>query len=284
MPAHPHTPTVRAMRLGPELEHLRRVRHMSPEDVAAAIGGSRFKVRNVETAKVEVKAPYLKALLSLYGVLGTAQGAALIELARNAWQRGWWTDFSDVFNGSFVSLENQAARIRSWQPQLVPGLLQVEGYARAVIRAGLGDVTTAELDRRWRARWNRQALLTREAPAPPQFEVVLDEAVLERPVGGATVMRAQLRHLLEMADLPNVTVQVLAKATGEHAGLEGPLVILSFPGEIHPDIAYGDLFLGDVYLESADDVARSNLTMGRIQKAALSPQQSIDLIDRLTQE
>jgi hypothetical protein len=283
MPAYPHTPTVRAMRLGHELEQLRHERHMSPEDVAAAIGGSRFKVRNVETAKVQVKAPYLKALLSLYGVLGTAQGAALIELERNAWQRGWWTDFSDVFNGSFVGLENQAALIRSWQPQLVPGLLQIEGYARAVIRAGLGDVTTAEVDRRWQARRNRQDLLTREESAP-RFEVVLDEAVLERPVGGVEVMRAQLRHLLEMAERPNVTIQVMAKAAGAHAGLEGPLVILSFPGKIHPDIAYGDLYLGDVYLESADDVARSNLTMGRIQKAALSPQESIELIDRLAQE
>jgi hypothetical protein len=97
-------------------------------------------------------------------------------------------------------------------------------------------------------------------------------------------MRAQLRHLLEMAERPNVTIQVMAKAAGAHAGLEGPLVILSFPGKIHPDIAYGDLYLGDVYLESADDVARSNLTMGRIQKAALSPQESIELIDRLAQE
>jgi hypothetical protein len=283
MPAHQHIPTVRARRLGVELEQLRLERHMSPEDVAAAIGGSRFKVRNVEKAKVQVKAPYLRALLNLYGVLEAAQGTALLELARHAWRRGWWTDFADVFAGSFVALEDQAARIRSWQPQLFPGLLQVEGYARTVIRAGLGDVSTAEVDRRWQARWNRQALLTREDHAP-QFDVVLDEAVLERPIGGADVMRAQLRHLLEMAEHPNITIQVLAKAAGAHAGLEGPLVILSFPGEIHPDIAYGDLYLGDVYLESRDDVIRSNVTMERIQKTALSPQESTELIDRLAQE
>lgn len=284
MPAHQHIPTVRARRLGAELEQLRLERHMSPEDVAAAIGGSRFKVRNVEKAKVQVKVPYLRALLNLYGVLEAAQGTALLELARHAWRRGWWTDFADVFAGSFVALEDQAARIRSWQPQLFPGLLQVEGYARTVIRAGLSDVSAAEVDRRWQARRNRQALLSREEPVAPHFEVVLDEAVLERPIGGADVMRAQLRHLLEMAAFPNITIQVMAKATGEHAGLEGPLVILSFPGEIHPDIAYGDLYLGDVYLESADDVERSNLTMGRIQKDALSPQESIELIGRLAKE
>lgn len=284
MPAHKHIPTVRARRLGAELEKLRERRHMSPDDVADAIGGSRFKVRNVELAKVQAKAPYLKALLNLYGVLNTAQGAALLELARDAWRRGWWTDYADVFAGSFISLEDQAAKIRSWQPQLIPGLLQIEDYARAVIRAGLGDeATEAEIDRRWQARRNRQALLTREEHAP-QFEVVLDEAVLERPIGGPDVLRAQLRHLTEMAEHPNISVQVLAKAAGEHAGLEGPLVILSFPGDIHPDVSYGDLFLGDIYLESADDVVRSNLTMGRIQKAALSPRESIELIGRLTKE
>lgn len=283
MPAPRRIPTVRARALGAELEQLRKARHLTPEDVARAVGGTRFKVRDIEMAKLEAKEPYLSALLSLYGVLSSAKGKALLALAEDAWQRGWWTEFADVFRGSFVSLEDQASQIRSWQPQLIPGVLQTEGYGRAVLKALMDDVPPAEVDRRWQARLNRQALLTRERDAP-QLGVVLDAAILERPVGGEKVMRAQLRHLLKVNELPNVSIQVLPKSVGAHAGLEGPLVILSFPGEIHPDIAYVEMYPGDVYLESADEVERANVTMGRVQKDALSIEESANLIGWLAKE
>lgn len=282
MPAHQHVPTVRARALGAQLEQLRLARGLTPDDVAASVGGSRFKVRNLEMAKVQPQGSYIDKLLQLYGV-DNATKAALLDLARNAWRRGWWTDYSDVFKGAFVALEDQAAAIRSWQPQLIPGLLQIEGYGRAVIRAGLADASTAEIDRRWQARLNRQALLTREQNAP-QLDVVLDAAVLERPVGGRDVMRAQLRHLLDVGELPNVSIRVVPQGVGAHAGMEGPLVMLSFPGNVHPDIAYVEMYPGDVYLESADEVLRANGTMERVHKDALSSEESAKLIGWLATE
>jgi len=278
MPSRQNIPTVRARALGVELERLRCERHMSPEDVAASVGGSRFKVRNLELAKVKPQGAYVSRLLALYGV-DNATKAVLLELARNAWRYGWWTEYTDVFKGAFVSLEDQAELIRSWQSQLIPGLLQTEAYGRAVIRAGR-NLSSAEVDRRWQARSNRQHLLTREEHSP-DLHVVLDVAVLERPIGGGDVMRMQLKHLLDVGQRPNVSIQVLPRDAGEHAGLEGPLVILSFPGEVHPDIAYVEMYPGDVYLENADEVRRANVTMERIQKDALSVEESDRLISRL---
>lgn len=274
----PRSPTVRARALGARLEELRNVQGMSPEDVAASVDGmSRWKVRRLETAKTVAQERDIQALLDLYGV-DTATRAALLQLTRDAWRRGWWTDFGDVFRGAYVALEDEASAIRVWHPQLVPGLLQITDYAREVFRAGLPEADEETIERHVQARMARQALLSRRNA--PGFHAVLDEAVLEHEIGGRVVMRRQLRALLEAVERSTVTVRVLTKTAGAHAGFEGPLVILSFSGDL-PDTAYCEAFPGSVYLESAADIARSNLAMERIHKAALSGEESAALIARL---
>jgi transcriptional regulator with XRE-family HTH domain len=269
---------MRARVLGNELRILRDNANLTLEEAGAQLRLSASKVSRVESAKNKPRPQDLAAMLDLYGA-DPAQRALLLDLSRNAWKRGWWEHYRGVFTGAYVMLEDEATSIRLWHPQLIPGLLQTAAYAREIFRAGMPDVSDEVIEKHVRGRMNRQELF--DKPDAPDYRAILDEAVLERAVGDSDVMRAQLRKLLDSASLPNVTIQVLAKAAGAHPGLDGPLVILSFPEKLVPDIAYCELFGGDLYLESAREVARSNLAMERIIEKALDPEESLDLIEGL---
>jgi len=201
-----YRPTVRGRRLARELRRLRENLGLTLQDVADRLDWSRATVSRVETGQTRPKVADVARMLELYGVPSPDRDA-LITLARDAGQRGWWTAYADVFAGSYVALEDEASAIRTWDPQLVHGLLQTEDYARAVITAGRMLPGRTEIERRIAARKVRQKLLDRENA--PLLHVVLDEAVLHRPLGGASVMNAQLRKLSVMTERPNVTVQVL---------------------------------------------------------------------------
>ncbi|MEV5706939.1 helix-turn-helix transcriptional regulator [Actinoallomurus sp. NPDC052274] len=207
----PHSPTVRGRKLASELRRLRKDVDLAVEEAAAQLGWSRFKVSRIEKAQTKPTIADLRAILDLYGV-GNANRAALIELHKNSWRRGWWTDYSDVFRGSYVALEDDAVTIEEWSPQLIPGLLQTDDYARAVIRASLpGD--EAVVQRRVQARSARRTLLGRTDRTAPTFIAIIDEAALRRPIGGPEVMRSQLRALLDAARRPNVSLRVMPYAT-----------------------------------------------------------------------
>ncbi|PRX07463.1 UNVERIFIED_ORG: hypothetical protein CLV66_10140 [Actinomadura viridilutea] len=216
-------------------------------------------------------------MLTLYGITSPERDA-LLTLTREAERRGWWTNYADVFTGSYVALEDEASLIREWEPQIVPGLLQTQDYAREVIRAGRPHVDEHELRRRVMARMARQTLLRRE-PEPPHLHAVLDEAILRRPIGGWDLMKDQLRHLSKEARRPNVTLQVLPFAVGAHAGLEGLFIVLSFPEESDPDVVYTEGIYGDVYLESPEEIKRCTLAFEELCEMALSPEESVALID-----
>lgn len=280
----PHSPTVRGRKLASELRRLRERAGLTTEEAAAQLGQgwSRFKVGNIERAKTKPTIAGITAMLDLYGV-DSATRAALIELAKNAWRRGWWTDYSDVFKGSYVALEDDAARIDEWSPQVVPGLLQTDEYAREIIRAGQrGD--EAGIQRRVQARMARKALLSRKDPAAPVLTAVLDEAALRRPIGGREVMRAQLHALLDAAERPNVTIRVLPFEVGTHAGLDGPFIILGFPEDIAPDVAYVGTRIGDGYAESNETVRRLKVDFEDLKSAALPPEGSTELIAAIAKE
>jgi hypothetical protein len=252
------------------------------EAAAAQLSWSRFKVSRIEKAQTKPTVADLRAMLDLYGV-DNARRAALIELHKNAWRRGWWTDYSDVFRGSYVALEDDAATIEEWSPQLIPGLLQTDDYARAVIRASLpGDEVAVQ--RRVQARSARRTLLGRTDPPAPAFTAIIDEAALRRPIGGPDVIRGQLRALLDVTRRPNVTLRVLPYAAGANPGLDGPFIILSFPEQLAPDVAYVETKGGDIYAESAADVRRFRVDFETIWAAALDLEGSAEFIAAIAEE
>ncbi|MFC5746958.1 helix-turn-helix domain-containing protein [Actinomadura rugatobispora] len=270
-----YRPTVRGRRLARELRRLREAQGLTLQEVADRLDWSRATVSRLETGQTRPKPNDIADILDLYGVPSPARDA-LINLAREAGQRGWWTAYADVFTGSYVALEDEASQIRTWDPQLIHGLLQTEDYARSVITAGRMLPTPEDIERRIDARRARQALLEREQA--PRVHLIFDEGVLHRPIGGPEVMAEQLVQLGAMASRPRITLQVLPFDAKEHAGLDGRFTILSFPDPADPDIAYVEGTMGDVYLESAEAIATHGDRFARITKAALSPEESAHLI------
>jgi transcriptional regulator with XRE-family HTH domain len=270
-----YRPTVRGRRLARELRKLREEQGLTLQEVADRLDWSRATVSRLETSQTRPRPGDIADILDLYGVPSPDRDA-LITLARQAGQRGWWTAYQDVFAGSYVALEDEASHIRTWDPQLIHGLLQTEEYSRAVITAGRLLPAQEDIERRIAARKIRQALLDRDSA--PRLQVIFDEAVLHRPIGGPEVMRAQLESLVEATNRPTVTVQVLPYTRGGHAGLDGRFTILSYPDPADPDIAYVEGTMGDVYLESSEAIAKHRDRFDRIEAAALSPEESAHLI------
>ncbi|MFF5260446.1 helix-turn-helix domain-containing protein [Actinomadura viridis] len=270
-----YRPTVRGRRLARELRRLREAQGLTLQEVADRLDWSRATVSRLETAQTRPRPNDIADILDLYGVPSPDRDA-LITLAREAGQRGWWTAYADVFTGSYVALEDEASRIRTWDTQLIHGLLQTEDYARAVITAGRMLPGPEEIERRIAARKARQALLDREHA--PHLHLIVEEGALLRPIGGREVMRNQLSALAVAAERPRITIQVLPFNIGAHAGLDGRFTILSFPDPADPDIAYVEGTMGDVYLESAEAIATHGDRFARIAAASLSPEDSAHLI------
>jgi hypothetical protein len=197
----------------------------------------------------------------------------------------WWHPYSAVLLGAYVVLETAARSMRSYEQQVIPGLLQSEEYAIAVIRAARSsepDVPDVEVERRVRVRMERQSLLIRDDPI--DLWVVLDEAVVSRPVGGDEVMRDQLARLVEAAELPNVTLQILPFAVGAHAGMDGTFAILDFPEVEDPGVVYIENATGGLFLEKTDDLQKYGTTFDTIQSTALTPEESTKMIEMLVEE
>ncbi|WP_030916750.1 helix-turn-helix domain-containing protein [Streptosporangium amethystogenes] len=271
-----YSPTVRLRRLARELRKMREENGLSPESAAIRLGWSRSKVSRIETGRTRASASDVANVCDLYGA-GSSVRAGLIQLAKEVRQRGWWTAYADVFTGSYIGLEDEAALIHQWEVQLVPGLLQTEDYARAVISAGRPEPHDAEdIHRRVMARMARRTLLSR--PDAPELYAVVDEGVIRRPIGNPESMRDQLQALLVAARRPNVTIRVLPYRAGAHAGLEGAFTVLSFTEEVDPDVAYVEGTAGDVYIESSDQIDRYKMAFERICDAALPQDASMGLI------
>ncbi|MBC6464238.1 helix-turn-helix domain-containing protein [Actinomadura alba] len=275
-----NSPTVRHRRLAAELRHLREAANLTPADAAAALGWSKSKLTRFETAATRPQPADVAAMFGLYGG-DEALKLALVELARKIRTRGWWATYSDVLAPSFVELENDASTIRTWGAHLIHGLLQTPDYTRAVIRADVTD--EAEVNRRLQAREHRKAVLAREDA--PRLDVVLDEAVLRRPVGGPEVMRGQLRALLEAGQRENITVRVVPIEAGAYPNIgAGSVTIFGFPRQIDLDVAHVESFAGGVFVEDLVEVRRCSVTVDRISELALSEERSAALIRAITEE
>ncbi len=191
---------------------------------------------------------------------------------------GSWTAYSDVFTGSYIGLESEASAIKV-NAHLVPGFLQTPGYARAAITATGPWLDAASIDRRVSARTARQQALL-DKTVPPRIHVVLDEAVLHRVIGGPEVIEAQLTALAAAG--PAITIQVLPFAAGAAAGLDGEFVILNFPSPEDPPVAYVEDPMGDIYLETPDELDRCNLAWTSLVSQAASPAESAAMITAMT--
>ncbi|MDQ3406321.1 MAG: helix-turn-helix domain-containing protein [Actinomycetota bacterium] len=272
-----HSPTVRRRRLASELRRFREVANLTIEEVGEKLECSASKISRIETGHVGVNPRDVRDLLQLYGI-DENKREALVHLARQARQKGWWHAYTEVFTGSFVGLEAEATSLHTHQALLVPGLLQTEDYTRAVIRAIRPDAEEAEIDKRVNGRLVRQRLLT--DPHPPQYWAVIDEAVLYRVTGGPEVMRAQLTRLVEAAMMPNVTLQVVPFSAGAHAGMEAPFLILGFPEQADPDVVYVENTTSGVYLEQPSDVHRYTLMFDHLRATASPPDDTVELVSR----
>ena len=243
---------------------------MTAAEAAKAIRGSEAKISRMENGLVSFRAIDVSDLLHAYGVTDDDQREAILALAKETRQPGWWHTYGDVVPRWFevyVGLEAEASYIATFEALLIPGLLQTADYARAVMQAATPQVSDAEIDRAIELRLGRQSVLT--ADPPPQFWVILDEAALRRTVGGAGVMRAQLAHLIEISRRPGITIQVLPFRGGAHAGMGGQFVLLGFPdGDNAPEIVYIDQATGSLYLDRPGDVSQYRERMDRLRASA----------------
>jgi transcriptional regulator with XRE-family HTH domain len=274
-----HSPTVRRRRLASELRALREAAKLTCEEVAEHLECSASKISRVETGRVSVSPRDVRDMLALYGV-DPQQLDSLVQLARESRQKGWWHAYSDTMQprfATYIGLEDAAAEIRTYEVNLIPGLLQTEDYARTVINAGNLTGTQEDVERRVALRMARQPMLL-SGSNPPQFWAVLDEGVLHRTVGGSGLMHLQLDHLLEIADMPNVAVQVIPFTAGAHPGMGKPFVILSFPERADPDVVYLEDLTSTLYLEDVDEIDRYNVLFNHLRATALSFEESAALI------
>jgi Domain of unknown function (DUF5753)/Helix-turn-helix domain len=273
------------MLLGSQLRHLREAAGITPDQAGYEIRASRSKISRMETGRVGFKTRDVEDLLSFYGVTDEQARSRFLGLAGQSKRVDWWTSYSDVLPGwfeNYLGLESVCSAIRTFEIQFVHGLFQTEDYARAVTRLGHQAASPAEIERRVALRVKRQDLLTRASP--PKIWSVMDEAVLRRPVGGAAVMRAQLRHLVEMATVPGVTLQVVPFASGGHAGASGSFTIMRFDERYLPDVVYIEQLTGAVYLEQRPDVEHYLAVMDTLSTEALPPAATTRFIEQVAAE
>lgn len=269
------SPTIRHRRLAAELRRLRNDAGLEPADGAAALGISRPQLVKIETAKIKPPLPMVKRILDKWGV-NEEHTLAVMAVAKNIHELSWWQSAGAYLSGDFAELEEDADREDIWNTELIPGLLQTAAYARALIASGdLRD--EKEIDDRVKVRMRRQAIL--DGSNPPVLNVVLDEAVLRRTIGGPEVMRDQLRALLEAGQRDNISIRILPADTGPHAGIgEGSFTIFGFPRPMDLDVAYLESAAGPIYVEEKVKVDRSRFVHASITKQSLTVEKSAALI------
>ncbi|MEU6743432.1 helix-turn-helix domain-containing protein [Streptosporangium sandarakinum] len=277
--------TVLRIMLGAQLRRLREGRGITLEEAGHAIRASHSKISRMELGRVSFRVRDVADLLTMYGVTDDDERRPLLSLVERANQTGWWHNYNDVLPNwfeTYVGLEESASGIRNYEVQFVPGLLQSEDYARAVILLGFPAAGEEELERRVRLRMARQRVL--RGSDPPHLWAVLDEAVLRRPLGGAEVMRGQIDHILAALELPNVTVQIVPFSVGGHAAAGGPFSILRFAQPDLPDIVYLEQLTSAVYLEKRDEVERYIEVMERLCIEAEPASRTPDILRRIRDE
>ena len=277
-------PTVRRRQLMAELKRLREMTGLTQEEVASQLDWHPTKVMRIETGRTAPHPNDVRVMLGLYGATDAEALAGLIRLAKDARQRGWWYSYRDVLLNRFeffLGLESEADTIRDFELAMIPGLLQTEDYARALIR-GLMAYDAAEIERRVEVRMTRQKLLTREDR--PQLWAIMDEAAIRRVVGGRAIMRAQLLHLAHATELGGTTIQVVPYGAGPHPGQAGPFIILGFAEPTEPEVVYMETIGGNLYVDKPEEVRLCTTAFDQLRAVALSPSQSRAMLQAIAGE
>ncbi|MFI0373299.1 helix-turn-helix domain-containing protein [Actinomadura sp. 1N219] len=281
--AAPRWVTLRAQWLGQQLRQLREANGLLVKDVAEYLERDPGTVSRYETGVYPVRHPELLKLLDLYGVSDEHRRYTLLKLSEEVWQKGWWDgyapDLADWFS-DYIWLESRADAIQMFDNVLMPGLLQTEDYGRTAITTASWDGTPEYVRRMLEVRMTRKAVLAQ--PEPPHLTVILDEAVLRRPVGGPAIFAAQLRHVLDCAARPNIEVRVLPFSAGVHPSPTGAFKIFTMPDPF-PLIAHAETPQGSVYIESPN-CTRLVETYDRLQALTIDPDESTRLISSLAEE
>ncbi|NSC24060.1 helix-turn-helix domain-containing protein [Streptomyces albus subsp. chlorinus] len=277
--------TVLGRQLGDELRRFRVAAALSTTDAAAVLDCTKGKISRMENGHVPVRLPDLKALISAYGISDVRAQERLTALTRRANRRrrdGWWHQYSSVLSDAYrdqIEMEAICSGIRTFQAQVVPGLLQTAEYARAIAVASPGWDTPEEIEQVVQVRMARQRRLTDEDPM--QFWAVLTEGVLHQQVGGPSVMAAQLASLVALADRPNITLQVLPFSRGAHASMLGPYVLLGFPQPAALDLVLSETATGNTWIEREADVVSYQALFDDARTTALPPADSVTMIERI---
>ncbi|MEU4548375.1 helix-turn-helix domain-containing protein [Nonomuraea dietziae] len=278
-------PTALRILLGSQLRRLRESRGVTREEAGHLIRGSESKISRMELGRVGFKERDVADLLTLYGVVDESARRAVLDLVSTANEPGWWHRFNDLLPSwfqAYVGLEEAATRIRTYEVQFVPGLLQTKEYAKAVITAGSAGVTPDEIARRVDLRLERQRVLDR--PGGPILWAVIDEAALRRPIGGAEVMKAQLEHLIDLMRQANITIQVMPFDFGGHSAEGGAFSILRFPDQDLPDVVYVEQLASALYLDKREDVDRYTEVMERLCAVSTTPDETVSLLNKIRDE
>lgn len=273
------SPTVRRRELGALLRRMREAKGMSVKQVTEHLLCSPSKVSRIETGQRGATLRDVRDLCELYDVTDQAERDHLMTLAKEGKQQGWWQSYSLPYS-TYVGLEAEATAVSGFHSSVMPGLLQTAEYAHAIQEAAAPEVSAPDLtpeiiEQRVEARIRRQALLTKETPL--KFTTIVDEAVLHRLVGGSSTMSGQLQHLVSMAALPNVTIQVIPYGAGAHPALESTFYILDFADAV-PSVIYVEGLVGWIYLERIEDIGRYRRVFERLGHLALSPAESVKFI------
>lgn len=278
--------SLRRTRLAGELKRLREDQGLSLEQVTARTDVKRTSLSRIENASQKAKPPIVRVLLDAYGVSGE-QAESLLQLAREADQRGWWSAHTDTLTAQhleYISFEAKASGVQNYEPAMVPGLLQTLGYARAMIRGAIAvDLPDDAVERQAAIRIERQRRLT-EGDAPLSLWAIVDESALRRPVGGPDTMREQLAHLEAMSRWPTVTLQVIGNEIGAHVGMVGSFSILDFASHYEPPAVYVDCPAGQLWVEGEEALERATMTFNRLRGTALDEETSRRRIRQASKE
>jgi transcriptional regulator with XRE-family HTH domain len=287
--AAPQSPIGSRRRLGAELRRLRGKAGLTLDEVADLMTCSTSKISRLETGKGIPKMPDVRELIRIYGVTSDTEQDMLLRLVRDGRQPGWWEPLTEGVHperfvldnpGRYAALENDAAVIRSFDVTLVFGLLQTADYARTLLSALLPHHSPEEIDRLVELRLKRQDALRRTSPPPLELVAVLDEAVLVRTVGGSAAWKAQLEHIIEMSELPTVSVRVLPFGLGLLRAHYGHFVLLEIPDELGSDVVYIEGHAGETYLDAASEVDRYKDVFADVLRHSLSASESRQTIAR----
>lgn len=282
MTEEPSGPTVLRILLGTQLRRLREARGITAQQAAKAIRASESKISRIELGRNAFREVDIADLLSLYGVKDVAEREQMLALASQANQPGWWHSYQDVLPTwfqAYIGLEESAECIRSYDSQFVPGLLQTEAYASAVIE--LGEFSLEETERLVVLRKERQKRFT---SGGLRLWTLIDEMALRRPVGGPDLMRGQLQYLLEVSDRPGLTLQYTPYPAGGSYLVPGSFSIMRFAAEDLPDVVYVEQLTSAMYLDKPTDVDRYTAAMDKVSATSATPERTREFIRELLED